>query len=166
LAGSGKKLAETQSDANGVYSLAYAPLPAPSTNLEVRALAPQKKEVTISGVIYKITQTVVLNLVAPASVQPLTAEYHRTEYERMSADLQPATGGIQKLDTAQESDTQQDLTLLNQTTGWDARLLALAATAAQQTGAMGLRQGRAVRSVSDRPPDFSQQFWLSAVLSG
>jgi peptidoglycan hydrolase-like protein with peptidoglycan-binding domain len=129
------KLSETKSDANGVYSLAYAPPPAPSTNLEVRALDPQGKEVTISGVIYNITQTVVLNLVAPASVQPLTAEY-----QRMSADLQKAVGGIQNLGTAQESDTQQDLTLLNQSTGWDARLLGLAAIAAQQTAATGLGQ--------------------------
>jgi peptidoglycan hydrolase-like protein with peptidoglycan-binding domain len=121
--GTALKLVETQSDANGVYSLAYAPPPAPSTNLEVRAVDPQGKEVTISGVIYNITQTVVLNLVAPATVQPLTAEY-----QRLSSDLQPAIGGIQKLGTAQQSDTQQDLTLLNQTTGWDARLLTLGGT--------------------------------------
>ena len=133
--GAAAKLAETQSDANGVYSLAYAPPPTPSTNLEVRALDPLGNEVTISGVIYNITQTLVLNLVAPAGVQPLTAEY-----QRMSTDLQSAIGGIQNLSTAQESDTQQDLTLLNQTTGWDARLFALAATGAQQTAATGLGQ--------------------------
>jgi peptidoglycan hydrolase-like protein with peptidoglycan-binding domain len=138
--GAATKLAETQSDANGVYSLAYAPPPvtppaATSTNLEVRALDPQGKEVTVSGVIYKITQMVGLNLVAPASVQPLTGEY-----ARMAADLQSAIGGIQNLAKAQESDAQQDLTLLNQSTGWDARLLALAAAAAQQTTATGLGQ--------------------------
>ena len=135
FSGAAAKLAETQSDANGVYALAYAPPPAASTHLEVRALDPLGKEVTISGVIYNITQTVVLNLVAPASIQPLTAEY-----QRMSADLQPAIGGIQNLGTAQESDTQQDLTLLNRSTAWDARLLALAATAAEQTAATGLGQ--------------------------
>jgi peptidoglycan hydrolase-like protein with peptidoglycan-binding domain len=129
------KLSETKSDANGVYSLAYAPPPAPSMNLEVRALDPQGKEVTISGVIYKITQTVVLNLVVPASVQPLTT----AEYDRMSADVQPVLGGI-NLGSAQESAIQQDLTLLNQATGWDARLLALAATAAQQAATTGLGQ--------------------------
>ena len=138
--GAATKLAETKSDANGVYSLAYAPPPVvppglTSTNLEVRAVDPQGTEVTVSGVIYNTTQTVGLNLVAPASVQPLTAEY-----ARMTADLQSAIGGIQNLAKAQESGTQQDLSLLNQSTGWDARLLALAATAAQQTAATGLGQ--------------------------
>ena len=138
--GAATKLAEAKSDANGVYSLAYAPPPVvagglTSTNLEVRALDPQGTEVPVSGVIYNTTQTVGLNLVAPASVQPLTGEY-----ARMTADLQSAIGGIQNLAKAQESGTQQDLSLLNQSTGWDARLLALAATAAQQTAATGLGQ--------------------------
>jgi peptidoglycan hydrolase-like protein with peptidoglycan-binding domain len=138
--GAATKLAETKSDANGVYSLAYAPPPVvprglTSTNLEVRAVDPQGTEVTVSGVIYNTTQTVGLNLVGPASLQPLTGEY-----ARMTADLQSAIGGIQNLGKAQESGTQQDLSLLNQSTGWDARLLALAATAAQQTAATGLGQ--------------------------
>jgi peptidoglycan hydrolase-like protein with peptidoglycan-binding domain len=132
--GAATKLAETKSDANGVYSLAYPP-PTTGTNVEVRALDPQGNEVTVSNVVYNPVQTIALNLVAPASVQPLTAEY-----DRMAADLQSAIGGIQNLTKAQESATQQDLTLLNQSTGWDARLLALAATAAQQTTATGLRQ--------------------------
>ena len=89
----------------------------------------------VSGILYSPVQIVALNLVAPASVQPLTAEY-----QRMSADLQQAIGGIQNLAKAQESDTQKDLTLVNQSTGWDARLLALAATAAQQSTPTGLGQ--------------------------
>jgi hypothetical protein len=138
--GAATKIAETKSDANGVYSLTYAPPPVIppatlSTNLEVRALDPEGKEVTVSGPIYKNTQMAGLNLVAPAGIQPLTGEY-----TRMAVDLQAAIGGIQNLTKAQESDTQQDLTLLNQSTGWDARPLALAAIAAQQTAATGLGQ--------------------------
>jgi len=138
--GAATKIAETKSDANGVYSLAYAPPPVIppatlSTNLEVRALDPQGNEVTVSGIIYNTAPTVALNLVAPASIQPLTAEY-----QRMSADLQQAIGGIQNLAKAQESDTQQDLTLLKQLIFWDARLLGLATIAAQQTAATGLGQ--------------------------
>lgn len=129
------KLAETKSDANGVYFLAYPPPATGTTSIEVRALDPQGNEVTISSNLYNPVQTLALNLIAPAAVQPLTGEY-----QRMSADLQVAIGGIQNLAKAQESDSQQDLTLLNQSTGWDARLLALAATAAQQTAATGLGQ--------------------------
>lgn len=129
-----EKLAETETDINGVYALTYTP-DADSSNVEVRAVDPSGKEVAVSTVIYNAPQTVALNLVAPASIQPLKAEY-----ERLSDDIKRAIGGIQNLAKVKDPDTQQDLTLLNQSTGWDARLLALATTAAQQTTATGLGQ--------------------------
>jgi peptidoglycan hydrolase-like protein with peptidoglycan-binding domain len=132
--GAATKLAEAKTDANGVYSLAYTP-PAAGSNLEVRAVNAQGQETTISSTIFNAAARTVLNLVAPASVQPLTAEF-----ARLSADVQTAIGGagIANLGNAQESATQQDLTLLNSSTGWDARLLALAATAANQSATTGV----------------------------
>ncbi len=132
--GAATKLAEAKTDANGVYSLLYTPPPA-GTNVAVRVADGQGKETTISSNIYNPPANRVLNLVAPASVQPLTVEY-----QRLSADMQKEIGGIQNLSKAQETDTQQDLAYLNQSTGWDARLLAVAATAAQQTATTGLTQ--------------------------
>ena len=128
------KLAETKTDANGVYSLAYTP-PTGGANVEVRAVDAQGTETTISSIIYNAPAQLVLNLVVPAEVQPLTPEY-----QRLAADVQTAIGGtgIANLATAQESASQQDLTLLNQSTGWDARLLALGATAAKLTTTTGL----------------------------
>ena len=128
------KLAETKTDGNGVYSLAYPP-PTAAANVEVRVVDAQGRETTVSSVVYSAPAQTVLNLVAPANVQPLTAEY-----DRLSADVQGAIGGtgIAQLATAQESGAQQDLTLLNQSSGWDARLLALAATAAQLSATTGL----------------------------
>ncbi len=134
FAGSAKKLAEGRSGANGVYSLAYSP-EAAFPGIEVRTVNPQGGEVTLTSVIYNPPQSDVLKLVVPASVRPLT-----TEYQRLSAAMKTAIGGIQNLSKAQETDGQQDLMLLNQSTAWDARLLALAATAAQQTAATGLSQ--------------------------
>jgi peptidoglycan hydrolase-like protein with peptidoglycan-binding domain len=132
--GTATKLAEAKTDANGVYSLPYT-APAAGSNLEIRVVDAQGKETTISSTTYNASAHTVLNLVAPASVQSLTAEY-----QRLSADVQGAIGGngIQNLASAQESATQQDLTLLNTSTGWDARLLALAATAAKQATATGI----------------------------
>ena len=46
--------------------------------------------------------------------------------------------GIGDLAKAEESAARQDLTLLNRTTGWDARLIALAASAAQASTVSGL----------------------------
>jgi Neuraminidase-like domain/Putative peptidoglycan binding domain/Salmonella virulence plasmid 28.1kDa A protein len=128
------KLAEAKTDANGVYFLPYAPLAA-GANVQVRVVDGQGKETAISSVVYNAPAVQVLNLVAPASVQPLTAEY-----QRLSADMQKEIGGIQNLSKAQESDSQQDLTLLSRSTGWDARVLAMAATAAQQASTTGLTQ--------------------------
>jgi Salmonella virulence plasmid 28.1kDa A protein len=76
-----------------------------------------------------------LNLVVPAKVQPLAPEF-----QRLSADMEKSIGGIANLGQAQEGAARQDLTLLNQTTNWDARLVALAATAAKQAAATGLGQ--------------------------
>jgi peptidoglycan hydrolase-like protein with peptidoglycan-binding domain len=132
--GAATKLAEAKTDANGVYSLPYTP-PAAGANIEVRVANAQGVETTVSSLIYNAPAQQVMNLVVPASVQTLTPEF-----QRLSADVQSVIGssGIQNLATAQETDSQQDLTLLNQSTGWDARLLALAATAAQQATATGL----------------------------
>ena len=132
--GAATQLAEAKTYANGVYSLPYPP-PATGANIEVRVVNAQGQETTISSTIFNAPAQTVLNLVAPASVQPLTAEF-----QRLSADVQAAIGGsgIQNLASAQESSTQQDLTLLNTSTGWDARLLALAATAAKQAAITGL----------------------------
>jgi peptidoglycan hydrolase-like protein with peptidoglycan-binding domain len=126
------KLAETKTDANGVYTFAYT-APAGVVSLEIRALDPSGKEATISQAKLNAQSHEVLNLVAPASVQPLTAEF-----QRFSADMDKAVGGIAKLGAAQESSTRRDLTLVSQSTNWDARLVALAATAAQQTTATGM----------------------------
>ena len=134
--GRAAKLAEGKTDAHGVYSLAYTH-PAAGVNVEVRVADAQGKETTISSIIYKAPAQLVLNLVVPATVQPLTAEY-----QRLAADVQSLIGGtgIANLATAQETDNQQDLTLLNHSTGWDARLLALAANAAKLTATTGLGQ--------------------------
>ena len=93
----------------------------------MKAVDPKGTEVTISATQYNALSKLNLNLVAPASVQPLTSEY-----QRLAASIQSAIGGkgIANLNGAQENTTRQDLTLLAQTTGWDPRLVAFAATAA------------------------------------
>jgi peptidoglycan hydrolase-like protein with peptidoglycan-binding domain len=128
------KLAETKTNASGVYALTYLP-PAAGVNLEVRAVDAQGVETTLSSVIYKAPNQKALNLVAPAGILPLTSEF-----QRLAADVQTVIGGsgVGNLAKAQESNSQRDLTLLSQNTGWDARLLALAATSAQLAATTGL----------------------------
>jgi len=66
-----------------------------------------------------------MNLVAPGKVKPLAPEY-----QRLVADVGKEIGRPEALGEAREDDERQDLTLLHRATGWDARLLALAAIAA------------------------------------
>lgn len=65
-----------------------------------------------------------LNLVADSKLQPLAPEY-----DRLTADLRKQVPDLSKLVNARETSTQRDFTLLNRTTGWDARAIALCAMA-------------------------------------
>ncbi len=115
-------LDEAPTREHGLYSLAYTA--DPPANLEVRALDAAGQEITLSKIIKNAAEKEVLNLVAPGEARPLAAEF-----ARLSGDLLPHVGDLSRLATARENAGRQDLTLLHEATGWDARLIALAATA-------------------------------------
>jgi hypothetical protein len=134
FAGKATLLGSTTSDAQGKYAVAYGPS-ALQPNLQVRVADPAGKEITISGTKFNAAQQQTLNLVVPSDARPLAPEF-----QRLSADVAKTIGSIAALGQAQESGGRQDLTLLSQSTRWDARLVALAASAAQQTATTGLGQ--------------------------
>jgi hypothetical protein len=130
------RLGEVQSDPQGKYSFSYSPstsTPNQTVNLQVRALDPAGKEIRISATKYNASPSDRLNLVVPARVQPLAPEF-----QRLSSDMSKTIGGVANLGQAQEGSARQDLSLLNQSTNWDARIVALGATAAQNTAPTGL----------------------------
>jgi hypothetical protein len=135
FAGQNSKAAEVKSDPEGNYSLIWPTRERQGSNLQLRAVDAQGQEVVISNTKFNAQSQEVLNLVVPSSVQPLAAEF-----QRLSADMQRSIDGVARLALAEESSARQDLTLLNQSTGWDARLLALAAMAASRAQATGLGQ--------------------------
>ena len=126
-------LGATQSGANGAYSIRYTPQGA--TNLQVRALDPTRKEVTLSTTQYNASTTAALNLAVPSSVSPSAAEF-----QMLSTSMTKSINGVTRLAVAQESAGQQDLTLLNRSTNWDARITALGALAAQHSQTTGIGQ--------------------------
>ncbi|MDR3483154.1 MAG: neuraminidase-like domain-containing protein [Burkholderiaceae bacterium] len=128
------KLGETKTGTDGSYEISY-PAVGAGLNLQLRALNAAGGEVPISATRYNVGIAEVFNLVVPASIQPLPSEY-----QRLSADVERSIGSIAQLGVAQENATRQDLTLLTKSINWDARLTALAATAAQQASATGLGQ--------------------------
>ncbi|MGB5712649.1 MAG: peptidoglycan-binding protein, partial [Waterburya sp.] len=116
-------LGESKTNDKGTYNLAYR-LSGKSANLEIRVINNQGKEISLSKTKFSAKPEEVLNLVAPASVQPFDAEY-----QRLAADLNQQLDGLSRLAQAEENGDRRDLTLLHQTTDWDARLIALTASA-------------------------------------
>ena len=107
------------------------PGPAP-LNLELRVSADDGPEVVLTDTLFDVQPGDVVNVVAPASVQPPGAEY-----QRLLTDLASPLGGL-PLGGARQTADQPDLTLLQESTGWDARLVALAASAEHVAAATGL----------------------------
>jgi hypothetical protein len=121
--GAATRLAETTTFDHGVYSLPYE-ADGRSASLEVRAVDASGREVALSKIIRNPGEREALNLVAPGETRPLAAEF-----KRLSGDLQRQLEDLRSLRTAREDAERQDLTLLHESTGWDARLIATAAMA-------------------------------------
>lgn len=130
--GNATKLSETITVAGGRYAFAYES-GGKALSLEVHAVDGAGKETPLSKPVNDLPGDVrpALNLVAPAALQPLAPEY-----KRLTDDVSPLVGELKKLADAKENAERQDLTVLNRATGWDARLLACAATA-QRLGSDG-----------------------------
>ncbi|MCK5014071.1 MAG: hypothetical protein KAS66_09645 [Candidatus Omnitrophica bacterium] len=120
-------LGETSTIASGQYAFTYDP-GGKEVSLEVRAVKGANEEMPLSKPLNDLSgeSRAVLNLVAPTSLQPLAAEY-----QRLSADITSHVGQMTKLAEAKENAERQDITMLNRVTGWDARLIALASSAAK-----------------------------------
>jgi len=125
LWGKEKKLAEIETDDKGYYVLPYNTGNKPA-NLELRAVGADGKEIPLSATKFNARVYETLNLVAPRDLQQQSVEY-----DRLTGDLKKELGGLAKLATIKETSERQDLSLLHRATGWDARLIALAAMAAK-----------------------------------
>ena len=131
--GAATLLGQATSTSTGGWSISYRK-PA-SANLQVRVLDSTGSEVTLSATQYNAGTQQTLSLVVPSSVKPSAPEYHQ-----LAATMNKSIDGVARLSIAQENIGQQDLTLLNQTTSWDARLTALGALAAQHSATTGISQ--------------------------
>ena len=135
FAGQDTLLGQTATGKDGSYSISYARPASGAVNLQVRVLDPTAKEVTLSSTKFNAAAQETLNLVVPSSVKPLAPEF-----QRLASDMDRSIGGVAKLAEAKENAGQQDLTLVNRSTNWDARVAALGALAGQQAAATGIDQ--------------------------
>jgi hypothetical protein len=113
-------LAEGETDDQGFYAVQYH-LAGKDVHLEVYVVDESGQELRLSGTEFNAERHSVFNLVAPARIQPPA-----TEFERLAADLSKHLNSVGNLVAAREDAEHQDLTLLHQATGWDARLIAMA----------------------------------------
>ncbi|MDE1674626.1 neuraminidase-like domain-containing protein [Nocardia gipuzkoensis] len=125
--GAATLLKEVRTDERGLYDARYG-VSKGLANIEIRAVAGDR-EIPLSKTKLAVGENTVLNLMAPTSLSPSAPEY-----ARLSADVTREIGSMAKLAGARENAEQRDLSALHAATGWDARALALAATA-QRLGA-------------------------------
>lgn len=111
-------------DSDGFYAIPYA------TNDKVANLkvyANQNGKLTpLAEPKFSLTNCESLDLIAPESLRG-----GGTEFERLDAGLKQKGLGVDKLATAKEDESKQDLSVLSAGTGWDARVLSLGASAAK-----------------------------------
>ena len=127
------RLGEASTDSEGRYAVDYRTASVTAT-VEVRAVTTDGAEVSLSTPVRRPADTEVLNLVAPATLVTPAA----SEHQRLLADVVPHLDGA-TLAAAREDDEGSDLTVLRDVTGWDARLIALAANAEDLQERTGLR---------------------------
>ena len=126
-------LKDIETDERGFYALPYN-LNGAAANIEVRAFDANGGEIRLSNPKVNADRTEVLNLVAPSTVKS-----EANEFKLMADDLTKVVGAdLGKLAIARENEDREDLSLLHQSTGWDARLIATAATAAKSAAATGI----------------------------
>jgi len=168
-------LSETTTQPHGLYALPFASA-GTASGLEVRALDAAGNEISLTQALHNLGEAgrALVNLVVPLSLQAQPAEF-----DRLAADLAPHVGDLANLVNVHEDDQRQDLTLLNRAAGWDARLIAMASSAAvlsadQQVGLphaalygllrMGLPSDRL--QLAQVSPDVLDQALTTAVKSG
>lgn len=153
------KFKSETTDANGFYDFTYSD-DDKITSLEVKAVAPDGKEYSLSAPKYRVPRHLQLNLVAPVAVLPHEVAVD-TEFERLETDLKSHVGNdLAKLADAQEGDVRQDLSFLHKASGWDARLIAVAATAKKLSTESGIAHGAAYALLRTGLPAEPHQFAL------
>lgn len=145
-------LGEVETDDRGFYALPYGAGAAAAANLEIQALDPTGSATRLSSPVVAADPHTVLNLVAPTSVTSTASEF-----TLLANDLASAVGGdLVNLLRTREDDDRQDLSLLHEATGWDARLIGVAAQAAQTSHATGLPHAVVYAAVRAGLPDDPQ----------
>lgn len=125
------EIATTTTDANGKYSFDLNN-EEPGLSFTIYAEDHAGKEVPLMKSAYTSGEQAEINLVAPAGITSTDPEY-----TRLMGSLTPILQN-KRLAEARENEARQDLSFLFQQTGWDSRLVGLAALADKRSTDTGL----------------------------
>jgi hypothetical protein len=122
-------LGEATADKEGSYSITYNQIPGGKENadLEVQVLDNRdtKKVIGRSDIRYNAGIEEVINVMVLSNDLPQTSEY-----DRLVKDLQPHLGTL-TLSSLEETKDKQHITYLSNKTGWEPRIVAMAAQASK-----------------------------------
>jgi len=126
-------LADAVVAANGSYSVIVSPTTDP-IRLEVRAKGGGEKGTPLTVVFFQpVNDAVEFNLAVPADLNRMSSEF-----DRLLNSLAPFLEGGKLGDAVQNEVRNGDLTYLHAMSGWDARLIALAASAERLSAITGV----------------------------
>jgi hypothetical protein len=129
--GATTRLAQGVTDPDGGFAIPYEA--AGPVNLEVSTVDPTGALHPLSRSVWSAPAQLTLRLVVPASVIPRTPEH-----DQLTADLATRVGPQARLAGARQDEQAQDITMLASNTGWDPRLVAMAANADRIAGQTGV----------------------------
>ena len=138
----------TRVNEDSSYTFNYTPQNS-TTNIEIIAITQDDQySVSLSQTIVNVGPDVKLNLIAPTKttikneqgddIEITLQEPLPNEFESLTTDLSQQMSSLDALAQAQETPEKPDLTILHQSTGWDARLIGLTAKAYQNTEKTGI----------------------------
>ncbi|UTT71278.1 neuraminidase-like domain-containing protein [Arthrobacter sp. DNA4] len=132
--GTSTLVTETTTDDAGGYRMQYDPGPR-GWSVEVRGVGADGGETVLSTPLDAVSalSSARVDLLAPAGLAPAAGEYRR-----LLGDIIPLIGDPAALTKASEAPDRRDLTGLATSTGWDARLTALAVNAQRVSERSGL----------------------------
>jgi hypothetical protein len=127
-----EKLGEASADEEGFYAIPWMNGRTQEGQYELRLAGSEGKEIPIARLEPSLANYVAVNLVAP------TRKLGGAEFPALSEAVGQALGGIDKLGEVREEGDRRDISILREQTGWDARLIALAASAERLSKESGL----------------------------
>lgn len=128
----GNQLGSYKTDSRGFYSILYSGSNGKKNNIQI-ITEKDGNEVALCNPIYNLGQRSELNLIVPRNVSQAYSDTV-SEFTSLNSDLSNALGDYGNLTDAKEDPNHKQLSALRESTGWNAKLIALASSSQRMSG--------------------------------